>query len=149
MKKKASAYLKDNTLIIETRGYTEQEFSVSAHQVCFLEANAAPQEIGIAVIKALENFQTGIPHPSDSAAWRVRQKELCKIMEIKSWKTFAKDAKSIDITTENELTTIKVTPCKNQSPKEGFEQITEKSRTCPGEAESLGKTILEAFEDCE
>ena len=149
MKKKASVYLKDNTLIIETRGYTEQEFSVSAHQVCFLEANAAPQEIGIAVIKALEDFQTDIPQPRDAADWRLRQKEWCKAMGVKSWKGFANGAKSIDITTEDELATIKIIPNLFSKKDSSFEQITEKSRTCPGEAEALGKTILEAFEDCE
>jgi hypothetical protein len=70
-------------------------------------------------------------------------------MKIKSWKSFAKGAKSVRVATEDELATIKVTPYKNQSPKGGFEQITEKSRICTSEPEALGKAILEAFDDCE
>ncbi len=149
MEKSSSVYLKGDTLRVMVRGLTDQEHTVGGGQVFFLEATATPQKIGVAVLEALANFKTGIPHPADSAAWRIRQKEWCKIMEVKSWNSFVKDTKSLYITTEDELATITVTPYKNKSPKEGFEEITEKSRTCTSEPEALGKAILEAFDDCE
>ncbi|MGL5720711.1 MAG: hypothetical protein ACRCYP_08010, partial [Alphaproteobacteria bacterium] len=74
-----------------------------------------------------------------------------KAMQIKSWRSFAKQAKSIrlEVSQQNE---IKLTPYKNTTKIKDagdFQPIPEKARLCSTDPEELGRAILAAFEDCE
>lgn len=150
MKKSVSIYLKDDVLRIVAAGRTDQGHTVLEPLVFFLKVTASPQEIGSTVLNALSQFKIDIPHPKDEEAWKLETKIFFKALRIKSRKSFYQGAMLVAISTEDEMITLNITPCKNLTAKKGgFVDILNKSRTCSGDPEVLGKTILEAFQDCE
>lgn len=145
--KSASIYLKDGVIRIISKAKTLEGAIMEEKPVFFLQETDPFEAIGQKTLEALSLFGKVIPYPKNQEAWKARQLEWCKSMKIKSWRTFAKGTKSLDIEMDNN--NIIITPLKNMGSKEGFDWLENKSRPAPTDPEKLGRAILEAFDDCE
>jgi hypothetical protein len=145
--KTASIYLKDNMIRIVTEAQTTAGLYIAYLPVFFLKDADSQEEIGLTILKALDGFKVGIPHPKNQQEFKIHDMQFNEAMKIKSWRTFMKDSKLLSLKM-NEGKII-IIPYKNSGPKEGFDELEHKSRTCRPVPEELGRVILEMFEECE
>ena len=145
--KSASIYLKDGVIRIIPHAKTTEGLTKNVGPVFFLQETDPSTVIGQKTLEALALFGKVIPHPKNQEEWKASESEWCQAMKIKSWRTFAKNAKVLGIEMDGD--SISIIPTRNMLPKRGFEWLQHKSRTSTADPEELGRVIIEAFDDCE
>jgi len=148
MTKRMSIFLKESIYRICPNIQTTEGAWKGDLFVIFLEQDVPLVELGQKILNTLGMPRKIIPHPQSLPEANDRAKKWYKAMKIKSWKSFAKNAKDLElILYENK---IEIMPTKNEQPKGFFEFLSEKSRFCPiDDPEALGQAIIDAFNDCE
>ena len=103
-----------------------------------------PCEIGEALLRILQGSKTGVPHPT---SWGGGFAPMLKLAGVKSWRTFTKSTRCVEVALEEAL--VKLTPTQNMGPGKGFAHIPEATRTAPAnDAAEVGNTLLEVIELC-
>jgi hypothetical protein len=87
----------------------------------------------------------GIPHPT---SWNTINDELLHEAGVKSWSTFGKTAKCLNVEFESH---IRISPTRNGGSQEGFVIIADKVSTVPSTLTpaEFGKNVKQALEHCE
>jgi hypothetical protein len=95
-------------------------------------------ELGLLVLKELENSRMGIPRPTN------RELVVLELASVKTWSAFAKIAKCISLELTDKLT---FTPTKNMG-REGYVDLEEKKKllTLVEKPEKIGEIIRDMFE---
>ncbi|MGL4825646.1 MAG: hypothetical protein ACRC4G_05590 [Alphaproteobacteria bacterium] len=150
--KTSSVYLTNDVLRILTHAETTVGLTTAHGPIFFLTLMDGPLELGKKVLEAFDGFIPIIPHPKNQEEHRVEYQRYCERMKIKSWRTFAKNSKILDLKMDKKYK-ITIIPTKNllaANIKGGnFSFLPEKTRLCSTDPEELGRAILAAFEDCE
>jgi uncharacterized secreted protein with C-terminal beta-propeller domain len=149
--KMASVYLNKNNIYVVTFSKTTVGLYSAYYPIFFLKMSDSPSEIGKKALEALDGFTLGVPHPKNQEEFKKYDDEHDKAMQIKSWRSFVKKTKSIELEAK-EKNEIEVIPLKNTTKIKDagdFQPLPEKTRLCSPDPETLGLAILAAFEDCE
>jgi hypothetical protein len=110
-----------------------------------LPTSIPEEQLGREVLSALQLSRTGIAHP-DPKDWPAIQQPLLDAAGVKSWSQFAKGTDMVTVRLGDGV--IEVTPERQASGEEGFEEVLEK-KTRVGEAvnpEELGKLVKQALD---
>jgi hypothetical protein len=100
--------------------------------------------LGAAILHALDGSQENVPHP---IVWKDLFNPILQLARVKSWTTFAKSAKCVEI--EFGTNRVSFLPTKNLGPKDGFEPLESKRRNSSPTKEEAGVVLLAAFGDAE
>ncbi len=141
MKKEACIYQKREKFIIHSYSYSITGLSIASSPFIILPINCSPDEIASNVIKALNSFKTGVPHPTD---WKKQQKDFLSNVQEKSIKSLQTDSKLCNI--ELEGFTLTVYPTENLGWKEGFVPLEDLKIT--SSLENVSQTIYDALKLC-
>lgn len=101
-----------------------------------------PGQIGAVVSQALEVSKTNVPHPT---SWKGLFDPVLKLAGVKSWSTFVKSARCVEI--ELDADGIWLLPTRNLGADGGFDQIGR--HACPATKSdhvALGQALLQALE---
>jgi hypothetical protein len=140
--KRASAYQRKGYIVLFAVSDTTAGVGIAAAPVLRVEADNVP-ELGRAVLAVLEGSRSNVPHPSRDG-WREVAAPVLKMAGVKSWNTFAKAAKNVDIRFDTNR--VSFIPIKNLGPKNGFVVLpTEKVRTSAPTETELGLALIAAF----
>jgi hypothetical protein len=101
---------------------------------------------GEAIFEALDASHEAVPHPTN---WNGLLSPLLELAGVKSWATFMRSAKCLNVEAEDERLTI--IPQRNLGPKEGYESLSEKTIEFPlgSRPEEIGAALEEAFARCQ
>ena len=91
---------------------------------------------------ALEDSRHGLPTPLPGEDLTG---SLLEAANLKSWRTFVRRAKLVDVCSSDGLATI--TPFKRVTAHGHYEPYAEGSRTCRVESADFGAAIMAAFDD--
>ncbi|WP_143750651.1 hypothetical protein [Mesorhizobium sp. WSM4312] len=100
--------------------------------------------IGRAVLSCLHLSKDGVPHPRQED-WPKLNKAFAESLGVKSFTTFAKAAKCVNISQDGDI--IRLVPTKNGGAKIGFTPLEDKTRTLHENDNSLGIAIISALDD--
>ena len=145
--KSAVIYERKGKFYIRASSQTNVGVWVDDGECYSVDVDSDHEEIGKCVFTALNKSKTNIIHPTD---WKGVSIPLFEAAKVKSWSTFGKNAKCVNIYVDNN--DIKIMPTENKSSiNEGFLE-KEKSviliTTKTNNAE-LGKNIKKAWSLCE
>jgi hypothetical protein len=144
--KKASAYQRKNHIILFAVSDTTAGVGIAAAPVLRVESGDVT-ELGRAVLAALEGSQQNVPHPTQDE-WKEVAAPVLKTADVKSWSTFAKAAKNVDIRFDTNR--VSFIPTRNLGPRDGFAALpAEKVRTSAPTERELGLALMAAFGDAE
>lgn len=102
-------------------------------------------QIGVVVSQALEVSKIDVPHPT---SWKGLFDPVLKLAGVKSWSTFVKSARCVEI--ELDADGLWLLPTRNLGADGGFEQIGRYA--CPAtqsDPMALGQALLQALEMAE
>jgi hypothetical protein len=100
--------------------------------------------LGNAILAALDGSQENVPHP---VIWKGLFGPLLQLAKLKSWNSFAKSAKCVEI--ELETARVRFVPTRNLGPRAGFEPLESKCRDSSPTHDDVEAALLSAFEDAE
>lgn len=113
-----------------------------------MEQEISLRELGIKILEVLNAPIVTVPHPRSREEWSESSKIWNQAMKIKSWKSFANNAKKLELCLKDNQ--IEITPSKHGSPNDFFAFLSDKARSCSADdPEALGQAIIDAFADCE
>lgn len=105
-----------------------------------LPDGAGPAQLGEAVLAALANSRTDVPHPGRSD-WKSQFGPFLEAARVKSYQAFMADARYVALREESGVVTLE--PQRNEGASGGFEAIEEQSETLatrdPG---PIGEAVL-------
>lgn len=141
---KAVAYQRDGKIFLHASSETTAGVWILDEPVMAAEPADASQ-LGQQIIDALNGSKEKVPHPT---TWKGLFDPILHLAGVKSFKTFLKSAKCVGI--ESDAGRVSFIPTKNLGVDEGFEPLSIKaSQTAFGEPDSLGNSLLSAFDDAE
>jgi hypothetical protein len=103
-------------------------------------------EVGRAVRACLAGSSNGVPHPKSFATNLFEP--VLNLAGVKSWGTFVKSAKCVEIETTND-TVATLIPTRNEGAKEGFFPLAAKTEATLDSDEALGTAVFAALEASE
>lgn len=116
--KSASLYLRGTRIIVHPWSKTSTGVLIGTEPFTSLRRDGPPEELGKAILCALESVQEGLPHPSD---WSEIDKPLLDASGVKSWSAFVKSAiGALVLESENG---IQFVPQENRGPRDGFQDV--------------------------
>ena len=137
--KAATIYERMGTLYIHSLSKTVAGvWLMNAPVLAVSKANG--REIGDAIRKCLAGSREGIPHP------KVFERTFDAVQQlagVKSYRTFVKSAKCVQVWMEGSETTM--TPTRNGGSRGGFAPISHKSIVATNSEEALGAAVIEAL----
>jgi hypothetical protein len=140
--KKASAYRRKDHIILFAVSDTTAGVGIAAAPVLRVKADNV-SELGRAILAVLEGSRSNVPHPTQDG-WKEVAAPVLKVAGVKSWNTFAKAAKNVDIRFDTNR--VSFIPTKNLGPKDGFVVLpAEKVRTSAPTETELGLALIAAF----
>lgn len=120
--KRASIYRRSKKYYIRAISETTAGVRIGYGQVRTI---VSKDELGAALLLALEESQVNVPHPHPRD-WKTVVTPLLTASGVKTWSAFAKTAACVHAEEEADGT-ITLVPLKNLGPKEGFEADTSRS----------------------
>jgi hypothetical protein len=142
--KQAVIYERKGVLYIRTSSQTKDGVWIDEGPCLSVPTSGSPEEIGTAVKQALDSSRFGIPHPT---SWNTINDELLREAGVKSWSTFGKTAKCLNVEFEGN---IRISPTRNGGNREGFIVIMDKVRTVPSTTPTdVGEGVKLSLEHCE
>jgi hypothetical protein len=101
-------------------------------------------QLGKAVRDALNGSKRDIEHPT---SWKGIFDPVLRLAKVKSWSTFAKSAKCVEIVLEDDK--ISLFPTRNLGPRDGFVRLPGRARSSTLAVETLGAMTLLALREAE
>lgn len=147
--KMASAYKIKEKIFIQSYAKTTDGLSRLDGPV-FISEEADFIQLGNNILKAIEDAGQIIPHRVD---WKEMQKEDKMLQEakMKTWNALMKASQVVEI--EEKGSSIELLPLRfkgTTGKNRGYDFLTEKAITCTDlSPETLGKSLIQAFELCE
>jgi len=143
--KKAVIYSRKGRLFFRTCSQTTAGVWIDEGVCLSLPSDAVNEDIGQALLKALEASRTNILHP---ASWNHLNDELLSAAGVKSWSTFGKSAKCLNV---EQSQVLRVIPTKNFGSQGGFQSQDELAQVfqIPADAFSLGEGVAMALSQSE
>jgi hypothetical protein len=142
--KKAISYKRKNQIFLHAVSKTTAGVWILDQPVFAVDASDISQ-LGVNIYEALNSSKEGVVHPTH---WKGIFDPVLQLAGVKTWGTFAKTAKCVEI--ELETNSVSMVPTKNHGADGGFEQIDSKrvhAKTI--NPIDLGSTLLSAFEVAE
>jgi hypothetical protein len=146
MMKATAVYKKGDAYYLHSSSQTTAGVWIATAPFLKIEANSTPSTKGEAVIQALAASRDAIPHPT---SWAGLVSPLLELAAVKSWATFTKHAKCVDVEVDGER--LRLIPNRNLGSKEGFEPSPEKAVELlfPSSPDQMGFALEEAMGLCE
>jgi len=144
--KSAVIYERNNIFFIRASSETTAGVWIDDGECYVINSDSEYEEIGKYVRIALDNSHSNIPHPTN---WKSVSEPLLNAAKVKSWSTFGKTAKCVNVDMEKD---IQVNSTKNKSStKQGFVGEGSTIVTIPTNSSNveLGKTVKKKWLDCE
>lgn len=105
-----------------------------------LPDNSEVATLGEAVLAALANSRSGVPHPPRSD-WKAQFAPFLDAARVKSWQAFMADARYVAVRDEDGALTFE--PQRNEGANGGFEAIEEMTETlATRDAAAIGGAVL-------
>lgn len=142
--KAASIYMRDNHLFIFTQSRTTTGLWIEEGPVVTVPVTAVGK-IGDVARDRLSASKDGVRHPTQEE-WPERDRAFAKALGARSFGTFTKGAKCLNLRIDGER--IVIVPTNNEGRRRGFTQIEEKARDAGGPEAELGAQIMRALDDC-
>lgn len=146
MMKAAAVYKKGDAYYLHSSSKTTTGVWIATAPFLKIDAKSTPSTKGEAVIQALAASQDVVPHPT---SWAGLVSPLLELASVKSWVTFTKHAKCVDVEADGE--SIRLVPNNNLGSKEGFGPSPEKAveLSFPTSPDRTGLALEEAMGLCE
>jgi hypothetical protein len=141
--KRATAYQRGERIILHASSKTKAGVWILSAPVLAAD-QTDPRHLGEGVLEALDGSREGVPHP---ISWKGIFDPVLQLAGVKSWGTFAKMAKCVQI--EFGTNRIALLPTKNLGAKDGFEPLPAKLRSSSPVTADIGNALLFAFRDAE
>ncbi|MFK0693152.1 hypothetical protein ACFX5Q_34215 [Mesorhizobium sp. IMUNJ 23033] len=141
--KSATAYERNETLFIFSQSKTTMGLWIEERPTLVVQKNDV-DEIRTAVLNCLHLSKDGVPHPRQED-WPKLNKEFAESLGVKSFSTFAKTAKCVNITQDGGI--IRLVPTQNGGTKFGFTPLEDKTRILRETDDGLGAAVIFAFDD--
>lgn len=139
----AQIYLRDGRLFIFASSCSTSGFLFASGALQTLDANKDSKLIGHAVLAALAESHSDMPAPKDPKSIT---KPLLKASGVKSWTSFAKGAKYISVSCDDDGWHF--TPTQNLGVKDGFEDLEQKEIHIKRKMtdRQIGEAVIRALE---
>lgn len=136
--KKISTYERGGVLFIRTSSQTTTGIWIDEGPCSTLPVHAPAAEVGQLVIDKLSSSRSCVPHPS---SWTRLNDELLQAAGVRSWNTFGKSAKCVNV---ESVDCLVFTPTENLGPKHGFVALEDCISKLPTSASSfeVGQELL-------
>jgi hypothetical protein len=146
MMKSAVAYKKGDAYYLHSSSKTTAGVWIATAPFLKIETNSTPSTKGGAILLALDASHDAIPHPTN---WAGLISPLLELAGVKSWATFMKHAKCLNVEADGER--FRLIPNRNLGSKEGFEPSPEKAveLSFPSSPDQTGLALEEAMGLCE
>jgi hypothetical protein len=146
MMKAAVAYKKANAFYLHSSSKTTAGVWIATDPFLKVELDSPPSAKGEALITALNASQEATPHPTN---WTGLIAPLLELAGVKSWSTFMKHAKCLNVEVEEKR--LMLVPNRNLGSKEGFEPVPEMAVELPfpSSPDRVGLAFEEAMARCE
>lgn len=139
----ASAYCLRNEYIIHPMSMTVDGVWVRSDPITRLSLTVDTSEIGKAVLLALDESVTGVPHPSPDA-WKLVQAKFLKSVGSRSTAAFHRDSELVEI--KEESGTVTLTPLVKRADRRGHRRDeARKTSTSREDHERLGEQLRKLF----
>lgn len=150
IKRSAGVYLHPDRLIIYAHHLATAGFCVATTPVFILSCESSPMEVGVALRKALVNFQEGVPEPPE---WKTHREMFLKATGFRSWKAL-QGLPTRSCWIEEADGKVIFTPLKNggnRGPKKGFQPFGRNpiNVSVSVSDEELGNGLLRVLKECE
>ena len=146
--KHVSIYERNGEFYIQADSTTTVGLWVADGDCYTISVDSDYDEIGKYLFVALNNSRADIPHPTELKEWNNLTVPLLKAAKVKSWSTFSKGTKLIQVNMDND---IRISPTENKcSVKQGFVTKENNIITIPIEVShaELGKNVKEVWLFC-
>jgi hypothetical protein len=141
--KSAGAYKRGKNIFLYTLCKTTNGVYIGCGPIVTIGANDL-RGSGKSLLEVLEKSKEGVAHPTQ---WAGFDEPLLRAAGVKSWPTFSRSAKHVDIQWAGNR--IQFVPTRNAGPRGGFLFLADKRLdSAPVEAE-LGEALVAAFAACE
>lgn len=141
--KSVTAYERNDTLFIFGQSKTIMGLWIEERPTLVVQKNDVT-EIRRAVLNCLHLSKDGVPHPQQED-WPQLNKEFAESLGVRSFSTFAKTAKCINISQDGDI--INIVPTQNGGTKFGFTPIEDKARILREADDGLGAAVISALDD--
>ena len=142
--KEATAYKRSDGWYFHAFSRTTAGIAMGAGPRIKLSNNAVRDELGNAVLTALEGSTTGVPHPMPKESAKSFQPML-DLACVKNWAAFSRGAANVDITLKDER--LEFEPWRNAGAREGFVPIPNAQIVLPANAsaDEIGEALQKAM----
>jgi hypothetical protein len=140
--KKAAAFLRDGKVFLHPYSRTTDGFWIFSTPV--LIAGESDENIGGQLLTVLSESTENVPHPT---TWKGLTNPLLRAAGIRSFDTFARSAKCVDISCDEGSVTL--TPTKNGGLRRAFLYLNDKVIKCEPSEGRLTGALRSAFDTCE
>jgi hypothetical protein len=147
--KTATAYVRNSLLYLHSCSKTSAGVWIATDPFVRIENGAAREEKGEVAVRVLEASRDGAPHPTN---WSGLIAPLLGLAKVKSWKVFMKGAACLNLELEdNKGRVLRVIPCRNLGPEDGFEPIQTQAIDLlfPASLDRIGAALESAIPHCQ
>jgi hypothetical protein len=141
--KSAGIYHRKGRYLVHAKASTTEGLVVFSEPTFTFEDNVEPDELGRAIVVALDAFRAGVRHPRTSAEWKAVLVALLALGGVKTYSTFCKSARCVNIEEESER--VVLTPTRNLGARGGFDlDLANQLFTTRNDPARLGAAAAEA-----
>lgn len=145
--KSACIYNRQGKVFISAQSKTIVGLWIEDGRVQTTEQNDK-ESIGRLLVACLDRSKECVPHPTQDE-WSKMDKIFLGSVGVRSYRTFAKTARAVNVRQDGE--TITIIPTKNGGPRNGYTSLDEKARTVvrTDNPARIGAEVNSAINDCE
>lgn len=142
MKRNASVYRRGNVLILQPFSTTTAGVGIATPPSVTLDAGASPEMIGLALVQAMQESRSEVPHPLD---WKGVGGSLLAAAKVRSWSAFARGTLCCEVSDNGKFITLR--PTINEGRK-GFVHCPGDELSIPSSSspEQIGTAVRKALE---
>lgn len=137
----ATAYKRGSQIFVHSSSRTTAGVWLLSEPVAAVAVDD-PEELGRRILEALNASKDQVPHPK---SWKNLFDPVLHLAGVKSWSTFVKSAKCVEIEAINGV--AKLIPTRNLGADDGFSPLIEKAESCETSPDKLGAALLIVMRD--
>jgi hypothetical protein len=137
----ATAYKRGSQIFVHSSSRTTAGVWLLSEPVAAVAMDDA-EELGRRIRDALDASKDQVPHPK---SWKNLFDPVLHLAGVKSWNTFVKSAKCVEIEAANGV--VRLIPTQNLGADDGFSPLLEKAASCEASPDKLGATLLMVMRD--
>jgi hypothetical protein len=141
--KHVAMYLTDAEWVLTSMSRTTAGVWVANLVIHRLAHNCSDEDLGGALLAALEASALDVPHP---ASWPEFHRKYRASLGVVSYERFLARCRLLNVHLVND--TVLLAPHRNRGPQRGFEPLAEKKTLPVPDAPALGQAVREWSERC-